>query len=151
LGLHWREPALHLARLFTDYEPGIHYSQVQMQSGTTGVNSIRIYNPIKQGMDHDPDGVFIRKWIPELAALSADQIHTPWQYPHLVPGYPLPIVDEKIARQVASAEIYSLRKEISYRQDVRDGVKKHKNRSVLKKPFKPAFNFNQMELPLWPD
>jgi deoxyribodipyrimidine photo-lyase len=54
LWLHWREPALYLARLFTDYEPGIHYSQVQMQSGTTGINSVRIYNPIKQGIDHDP-------------------------------------------------------------------------------------------------
>jgi len=42
LWLHWREPGLHLARVFTDYEPGIHWSQVQMQSGTTGINTLRI-------------------------------------------------------------------------------------------------------------
>ena len=63
LWLDWRITAPYLASLFTDYEPGIHYSQVQMQSGTTGINSIRIYNPIKQGIDQDPDGTFIRQWI----------------------------------------------------------------------------------------
>ena len=63
LWLHWREPGLSLARLFTDYEPGIHWSQAQMQSGTTGINTVRIYNPVKQGYDQDPDGVFTRRWL----------------------------------------------------------------------------------------
>ena len=76
LWLHWEKPALHLASLFTDYEPGIHYSQIQMQSGTTGINAIRIYNPIKQGIDHDPEGVFIRRWIPELKDMDQAFIHT---------------------------------------------------------------------------
>ncbi|ORU77534.1 hypothetical protein ACC55_02735, partial [Francisella tularensis subsp. holarctica] len=66
-----------LAGLFTDYEPGIHYSQVQMQSGTTGINSIRIYNPIKQSIDQYPNGEFIRRWLPELENVSNENIHTP--------------------------------------------------------------------------
>ena len=60
LWLDWRITSKYLARLFTDYEPGIHYSQVQMQSGTTGINTIRIYNPIKQSLDYDPNGNFIK-------------------------------------------------------------------------------------------
>ena len=67
LWLDWRPTGLHLARLFTDYEPGIHWPQTQMQSGTTGMNTVRIYNPVKQGKDQDPTGVFTRHWLPELA------------------------------------------------------------------------------------
>ncbi|MCU0707465.1 MAG: deoxyribodipyrimidine photo-lyase, partial [Pirellula sp.] len=66
LWLHWREPALFLARHFLDFEPGIHYPQVQMQSGVTGINTVRIYSPVKQAMDQDPDGTFVRTWLPEL-------------------------------------------------------------------------------------
>ena len=66
LWLHWHRTSRYLANLFLDHEPGIHYSQTQMQSGTTGINSIRIYNPVKQRIDHDPKGIFIKKWIPEL-------------------------------------------------------------------------------------
>ena len=66
LWLDWKKTSKHLAKLFTDYEPGIHYSQFQMQSGTTGINSIRIYNPIKQSHDQDVNGKFIKKWVPEL-------------------------------------------------------------------------------------
>ena len=62
---------------FTDYEPGIHWSQMQMQSGTTGINTIRIYNPVKQGQDQDPETKFVRRWIPELGAVPADFLHQP--------------------------------------------------------------------------
>lgn len=66
LWLHWRPVGLWLARQFLDYEPGIHWSQMQMQSGTTGINVPRIYNPIKQARDHDPHGHFVRRWLPAL-------------------------------------------------------------------------------------
>lgn len=129
LWLHWRKPALHLAKLFADYEPGIHYSQVQMQSGTTGINAIRIYNPIKQGMDHDPEGSFIRRWIPELRDIDQKFIHTPWQAPDQMNGYPMPIVDEKVARKHAAEQVYSLRKNnTSHKETAQKIVTKHGSR-----------------------
>lgn len=79
LWLPWRSTGEPVARLFTDYEPGIHWSQMQMQSATTGINLPRIYNPIKQCQDFDKDGTFIRHWVPELEALPKAFIHEPWR------------------------------------------------------------------------
>ncbi len=137
LWLHWRQPALHLASMFVDYEPGIHYSQVQMQSGTTGINAVRIYNPIKQSVDQDPTGVFLRRWLPELSDVPDAMLHTPWEVPHLMQDYPMPIVDEKTARKQAADRIYGLRKHTTHRAQAKHIVQKHGSRrrasSVSKK------------------
>ena len=77
LNLDWRRFAPHLARTFLDYEPGIHYSQIQMQAGTTLGSPPRIYNPIKQSLEKDPHGEFIRRWVPELRDLSNTALHHP--------------------------------------------------------------------------
>lgn len=79
LFLDWRTFSHFLAREFLDYEPGIHYPQIQMQSGTTGINALRMYDPVKQGYDHDPRGDFVRAWVPELGAIKGPLIHEPWK------------------------------------------------------------------------
>lgn len=116
----WRLPAQFLARQFTDFEPGIHYSQAQMQSGTTGINTARIYNPIKQSLDQDPNGDFIKTWVPEIAHLPQALIHEPWNASSdllvglnsggdHVGSYPEPIVDHHLAGAYARSQIYSVR------------------------------------------
>ena len=111
LWLPWRETGLHLARKFVDYEPGIHWPQVQMQSGTTGINTIRIYNPVKQGLDQDPEGRFIRTYVQELAAVPDAFIHEPWRWEGAASlSYPPPIVDNAAAARAARETLHGLRK-----------------------------------------
>ncbi|MGY6706478.1 FAD-binding domain-containing protein [Roseinatronobacter sp.] len=133
LWLDWRDTAPHLARMFTDYEPGIHWSQCQMQSGTTGINTIRIYNPVKQGLDHDPDGRFIRAWVPELANVPQPHIHTPWTWPEgrrmLGQRYPAPVVDLAQAGKVARETLWGLRRQAGFRDVAQAVAHKHASRA----------------------
>lgn len=133
LWLHWRQPALYLAGLFLDYEPGIHYSQFQMQSGTSGINTIRIYSPTKQALDQDPAGSFIRRWVPELAAVPAEHVQQPWLQPESrgsVTGYPLPIVDHATAIALARQRISAIRRQDSTRAEAKQVVQRHGSRKA---------------------
>jgi deoxyribodipyrimidine photo-lyase len=124
LWLDWRVTAPFLAKLFTDYEPGIHYSQFQMQSGVTGINAVRMYNPIKQSLDHDPEGKFIRRYVPELGGVSDQWIHEPWKQGEPPAGYPGPIVDHDAAIKHARAEISKRWKSSDFREQAQAVNKK---------------------------
>jgi len=120
----WREGVYHLAKLFLDYEPGIHFSQFQMQAGTTGINAIRIYNPIKQSYDHDEKGIFIKKWVKELEFHTKEDIHEPWNVPPMLKqmnynkcNYPDPVVDINKSSSEARKKIWNHRKLLSVKKD----------------------------------
>jgi deoxyribodipyrimidine photo-lyase len=113
----WRAPSWDLARSFLDFEPGIHFSQVQMQAAVTGNNQIRIYNPLKQSLDQDPDAKFIRHWVPELRLLSTEEIHALQNFPR---NYPKPIVDLDAAMISAREHLFKVFKSAAVRLEAKN-------------------------------
>ena len=148
LWLHWQRPAWHLAQCFTDYEPGIHYPQIQMQSGTTGINALRMYNPVKQSQDQDPKGQFIRRWVPELLNVSDEYIHEPWKLPlslqrefgcELGVNYPEPIVDHMTAVRLARARLKAFKDSVpELREQSKALNKQHGSRRKMNRKPKTA-------------
>ena len=137
LWLPWQKTAPYLASLFTDYEPGIHYSQVQMQSGVTGINQMRVYNPVKQGLDHDPAAKFITRFCPELASLPKASVHEPWKADEeilLASGfelgrdYPQPIVEHEQAARVAKKKMSEVAQQDQWRDLANAVFRKHGSR-----------------------
>lgn len=112
----WQAGAHFLAQQFLDYVPGIHYPQFQMQAGVTGINTFRIYNPVKQSQDHDPNAEFISEYLPELANLPLVQKAMPWKLSALELGfynfnigetYPAPIVEHKATAAFAKENLFA--------------------------------------------
>jgi len=151
LWLHWQPVGHWLARQFLDYEPGIHWSQMQMQSGTTGINTTRVYNPIKQARDHDPHGHFVRRWLPALRRVPESWLFEPWRMPpDLQARYgvrvgtdpnadiPMPLVDLDSATREAKARLHDRRAEPSVKAAKAAIVKKHGSRRInSKQPRQP--------------
>ena len=134
LWLHWRETGVFLARHFIDHEPGIHWSQFQMQSGVTGINTVRIYSPAKQVHDHDPTGRFIRRFVPELANVPDEYLAQPHTMPPLLQSmvgceigkdYPAPIVDTKTALQQNKARLAAVRNSAAAKREAARVLARH--------------------------
>jgi len=157
LWLPWQKTALARPAVWLDFEPGIHYSQFQMQSGTTGINSLRVYSPIKQSMEQDPDGAWIRRFVPELATVPSSFIHMPWLMPTdmqrqigcvIGVDYPAPLIEHESAQRAAKDRITALRRlpEMQAADAVRE---RHGSRRVWKRRVvpKPHKNVGMLMLP----
>ena len=142
----WQDAAPHLARQFLDFEPGIHYAQLQMQAAESGTNTMRVYNPVKQSYDHDPEGLFIKDWIPELKNLPVPYCHEPWKMTTMEQkiygfqygqDYPEKIVDIEQASRYARQTLSEFRKRPDVQKEAERIVRKHTNESskvVTKSP-----------------
>ena len=130
----WQACSEHLSKLFLDFEPGIHFPQLNMQAGETGINDLRVYNPIKNSIVHDEDASFIKKWVPELANLPKAFIHEPYlmtpldqQFNNFELGvdYPEPIVDIKANRKKALDILWHMKEDLDVVKENKRILQKH--------------------------
>ncbi len=136
LHLDWRLIHPHLARVFRDYDPGIHLNQLQMQAGVVGWNAIRVYNPAKQLADWDSGCRFVKSWVPELKTLPAERIVSGDE----LPGYPPPVVPFAERAKQMTDTLYAVRKSAAATAAVylKHGSRKKEQSFRPKKAKKPA-------------
>ena len=155
LWLHWRPVGEWLATQFLDYEPGIHWSQLQMQSGTTGINTTRVYNPIKQAQDHDPYGKFVRRWLPHMRHVPDTWLFEPWLMPEqlknnlLLSGHIVePLVDLAAATRESKQRLYAIRKKPEIIDGKKAVIDKHASRKSIqsRKKITSSRRINESQL-----
>jgi deoxyribodipyrimidine photo-lyase len=113
MGIDWRQGAAWFMHTLVDADLASNTLGWQWVAGT-GVDAapyFRIFNPVTQSRRFDPQGTYIRRWLPELAALGDEDMHAPWESGQRVAGYPArPIVDLGAGRDAALARLAALAK-----------------------------------------
>lgn len=150
LSLPWRPVSGWLSQMFVDFEPGIHHTQIQMHSGMSANPVLRLYNPVKQARDLDPQGEFVRRWVPELAAVPTEWIFMPWAIPeslryefglHGDSEYPAPMVDFEQVHRSVKAEITALRNSLGLQGA--PGFRERQNTHGRRRPATKQAKLNQ--------
>jgi deoxyribodipyrimidine photo-lyase len=110
LHLEWQDGAKHFEEFLTDYDPAsnAHGWQWTAGCGTDASPYYRVFNPILQGYKFDPNGDYVRKYIPELRHIDGADVHEPWNLLD-TNGYPAPIVDHSAEREEALARLAELK------------------------------------------
>jgi deoxyribodipyrimidine photo-lyase len=151
LHLDWRTIRDPLARIMADYLPGIHVSQLQMQAGVVGINTVRVYNPAKQLIDNDPECRFVHRFIPELRDFDCATIRA-WTLatggsassiaverrrngqmdlfgePQALGNYPLPLVVYREASAEMKRKLYAIKNSSEGRREAERVLSRHGSR-----------------------
>ena len=123
-----------------------------MQSGTTGINTTRVYNPIKQAQDHDPHGTFVRHWLPAMRRVPDTWMFEPWLMPpqvqsnagvHVGREIAQPVVELAQATREAKQQLHSRRQTPEVKAGKKAVVEKHASRKTLGK--RPRASARQQE------
>ncbi len=124
LHLDWRRGArLFMQRLVDgDLASNAHGWQWVAGTGTDAAPYHRIFNPVRQGKQFDPDGDYVRRWVPELAGIEGPGVHEPWTRPGAAPGYSEPIVEHGEERREALARYARARTSLRSEYDASEGV-----------------------------
>ncbi|HWH30910.1 MAG TPA: deoxyribodipyrimidine photo-lyase, partial [Mycobacteriales bacterium] len=103
LHVHWRRGARHFMHHLRDGDlaSNQHGWQWVAGTGTDAAPYFRVFNPVTQGKEHDPDGVFVKRWVPELRDVDGRAVHEPWTLPVPPADYPERVVDHQAERAEA--------------------------------------------------
>jgi deoxyribodipyrimidine photo-lyase len=112
LHVRWQRGAAWFANRLVDAEVANNQLNWQWVAGT-GLDAapyVRVFNPVTQGVRFDPDGQYVRRWVPELAGIAGSAVHQPWLHDPAPAGYPGRVVDHQVERQVTIDQARRLRR-----------------------------------------
>jgi len=112
LHIEWTHGAKWFEEHLTDFDPASnsHGWQWTAGCGTDASPYYRVFNPVMQGYKFDPNGEYVRKFVPELRGIDGKEVHEPWLLLEgLSAGYPAPIVDHGVERAEALARLEEIK------------------------------------------